>query len=96
MYLFADILVDMTEKEQLQELIQQILSYRDKNSLELFLKALLTPKELREIPTRLQIVKMLKQGMAQREIADTLGVGVATVTRGSKELQKGNFSDIQE
>ncbi len=86
----------MTEEEQLNEFISQVLSYKDKSALRTFFEAILTPKELAEIPTRLQIVKMLKQGIAQREIADKLGVGVATVTRGSKELQKGNFSDIQE
>lgn len=84
----------MTYEEQLNELIKQILSYRDEEALRSFLEAILTPKELAEIPTRLRIVKMLKQGVAQREIADKLGVGVATVTRGSKEILKGNFEDV--
>ena len=84
----------MTEGEQLNELLKQILFYKDEKSLRAFLRAILTPKELSEIPTRLQIVKMLKKGIPQREIADKLGVGIATVTRGSRELQKGNFSDI--
>ncbi len=59
-----------------------------------FLLGILTPKELEEIPTRLQIVKMLKAGIAQHTIAEKLNVGIATVTRGSKELQKGRFKDI--
>jgi len=84
----------MTEEEQLKEFIKQVLSYNDKTDLRSFFEAILTPKELAEIPTRLQIVKMLKQGLPQREIAEKLGVGVATVTRGSKEIQKGNFEDI--
>ncbi|MFA5584142.1 MAG: Trp family transcriptional regulator [Bacteriovoracaceae bacterium] len=84
----------MTNEEQLYELIKQILSYRNEKALRSFLEAILTPKELAEIPTRLQIVKMLKQGIAQRKIAEKLGVGVATVTRGSKEILKGNFEEI--
>ncbi|MBD3250127.1 MAG: transcriptional regulator [Candidatus Pacebacteria bacterium] len=84
----------MTEEEQLNEFMKQVLSYKDKTALRSFFEAILTPKELGEIPTRLQIVKMLKKGIAQREIADKLGVGVATVTRGSKEILKGNFEDI--
>lgn len=84
----------MTEEEQLTEFINQVLSYKDKTGLHSFFEAILTPKELAEIPTRLQIVKMLKQGISQREIADKLGVGVATVTRGSKEILKGNFEEI--
>ena len=59
-----------------------------------FLKGILTPKEIEEISVRLQIVKQLKQGVAQREIAENLGVGIATVTRGSKELHKGNFKNV--
>jgi TrpR family trp operon transcriptional repressor len=84
----------MTKEEQLNEFIKQVLSYHDKASLRSFFEAILTPKELVEIPTRLQIVKMLKQGIAQREITNKLGVGVATVTRGSKEILKENFEDI--
>ncbi len=59
-----------------------------------FLKGILTPQELVEIPQRLQIVKMLKQGKPQRQIAEELGVGVATITRGSKELQNGRFKNV--
>lgn len=84
----------MTNEEQLNELIKQIFSCRNEKALRSFLEAILTPKELDEIPARLQIVKMLKQGIAQRVIADKLGVGVATITRGSKEILKGNFEDV--
>jgi len=61
-----------------------------------FLYGILTPQELEEIPVRLQIVKLLKKGTPQHEIAQKLGVGVATVTRGSKEIAKGRFSSITE
>lgn len=84
----------MSDQEQLNEFIKQVFSYKDEKALGAFFEAILTPKELEEIPMRLQIIKMLKQGLPQREIADKLGVGVATVTRGSKEIHKGNFKDI--
>lgn len=74
------------------EMLQQKITAQDKED---FLSAILTPKELEEIPKRLQIIKMLKQGIPQREISDSLGVGIATVTRGSKEINKGNFSDVE-
>lgn len=64
--------------------------------MENFLHGVLTPQELDEISTRLQIVKMLKKGIPQHEIAEKLGIGVATVTRGSKEIAKGRFSSITE
>lgn len=84
----------MSTVAPLNKLVKQILSYRDEKSLRSFLRALFTPKELEEIPTRLEIIKLLKSGVAQRDIAEKLGVGIATVTRGSKELHKGNFTEI--
>ncbi len=86
----------MTETKTLNQLITAILSYKDPQELKSFLKALLTAKELKEIPTRLEIVKMIKKGTPQREIVQKLGVGVATVTRGAKELgdKKGGFRKV--
>ncbi|MBU0727309.1 trp operon repressor [Patescibacteria group bacterium] len=37
---------------------------------------------------------MLKKGVSQRRIADKLGVGIATVTRGAKEIKKKNFKGV--
>lgn len=55
------------------------------------LEALLTPSEIRSISMRLEIAKQLQAGIPQREIAKRLGVGIATVTRGSRELKAGKF-----
>jgi len=59
-----------------------------------FLFGILTPKELEELTTRLQIVKLLKKGLPHQEIARRLEVGVATVTRGSRELRMGRFKKV--
>ncbi len=77
-----------------KELIDVIVSIHDRRELSTFLDGILTPGEIVEISRRLQIVKMLKRGIAQHEIAEKLGVGVATVTRGSKEIQKGRFNTL--
>jgi TrpR family trp operon transcriptional repressor len=74
--------------------IQTVMDIKDKEEMLDFLRGILTPQELEEIPMRLKIVKMLKQGVAQHEIASRLGVGVSTVTRGSKEIQKGRFNHV--
>ena len=84
----------MIRNTQLDELIDLLLSIKNREEMKDFLLGILTPKELQEIPTRLQIVKMLKSGIAQHEIAGKLGVGIATVTRGSKELQLGRFKVV--
>ena len=77
------------------ELIEELLKIKDKELLENFLLGLLTPTELDEIVVRVQIVKMLKQGIPQHEIAEKLGIGVATVTRGSNEIKRGRFINIE-
>lgn len=61
-----------------------------------FLRGILTPSEIDEIPKRLQIIKLLKAGVLQKEIAVRLGVGIATVTRGSKEVKRGRFKKDQK
>lgn len=77
-----------------ETLIETILSLKNKKDVKEFLDGILTPKERIEIPLRLKIIQLLKKGIPQHEIASKLGVGVATVTRGSKELAKGNFSHV--
>ena len=73
-------------------LVEVLLSISSKKEMKKFMSGILTPKELLEIPVRLEIVKLLKKGVPQHTIAAKLGVGVATVTRGSKEIAKGNFT----
>jgi TrpR family trp operon transcriptional repressor len=69
---------------------------RDEKLLGDFLADLLTPREYDDIVLRWQIVKRLHKGVPQREIAKDLGVSVATITRGSRELldEKGGFKRV--
>lgn len=83
------------DNSRLNELLDVFLKIKSKKELMNFLEGILTPKELEEIPMRLQIVRMLKKGVPQHKIAETLGIGIATVTRGSKEIQKGNFKYVK-
>jgi TrpR family trp operon transcriptional repressor len=70
-----------------RELIEHLLAAKDANGLEQRLGDLLTPSEFTEISKRLQIFKLLKAGVPQRQIAEQLSVGIATVTRGSRALK---------
>ena len=76
-----------TECNHTQALIEHLLTAEDSSSMEKILHSLLTPSELSEISKRLQIFRLLESGMPQRQIAETLGVGIATVTRGSRALK---------
>lgn len=74
--------------------METLMRIKTKAEMEDFLRGILTTNELEEIPTRLEIVKLLKKGIPQHQIAEKLGVGVATVTRGSKQLQENRFKYI--
>ncbi len=63
--------------------------------IEDLLEGLLTPKELEEIEKRVKIIQMMKAGVPHLEIAQKLNVGITTVSRGSRQLQRGSFSQIK-
>jgi len=73
-------------KKELIEVIYKIS--RDKELLRDFIKDILTPREFDNIGVRWQIVKRLAKGEHQTAIAEDLHLGVATVTRGSREMRK--------
>lgn len=76
------------------ELTKAFLMQKTPGEMLEFLKGILTPREIEELSTRLQIVKMIKSGLPHQEIAHRMGVGVATVTRGSREIKLGRFKNI--
>ena len=79
--------MDATLKH-ISHLVNHLLAKDTPEAMEDILRDLLTGSELVEIANRLQIIEMLLQGVPQRQIADRLGVGIGTVTRGSKWLKK--------
>lgn len=80
----------MTPKDRNQALLDYLLAVNNANDMAIALESLLTPVELTEIANRLQIFNRLKSGMPHRKIAEELGVGIATVSRGSRALNANN------
>ena len=80
--------------KNLKNLVENLVKIKNPDNMVDFLKIILTPKELENIPKRLEILHLLKQGMNQRKIANKLGTGIATVTRGSKELKYNNLKNV--
>ncbi|AVI63209.1 Trp family transcriptional regulator [Halomonas sp. GFAJ-1] len=68
------------------ELVRHLLAIDSPKAMHEALASLLTPAEYQEISKRLQIFKLLREGVPHRKIAETLGVGIATVSRGSRAL----------
>lgn len=81
----------MSKKRSLEKISNFVQKLRTKSELEDFFVGILTPAEIETIATRMEIVRMLKKNIPQQKIAQTLKVGIATVTRGSRELKQGRF-----
>lgn len=79
-----------------KEVIDLIYGAPNRALLENLLLGLTTAKERQEMTQRIQIIRRLIAGEAHHKIAADLGVGVATVTRGSKELAQGRFQVLSE
>ena len=77
----------MTDDPYKTELIRHLLAIDSPDAMDTALESLLTPAEYQEISKRLQIFKLLNEGVAHRKIAELLGVGIATVSRGSRALR---------
>lgn len=60
------------------------------DELHTVMDALLTSSEINDVSLRLEILMRLKKGETQRSISEALGVGIATVTRGSRQLKELN------
>ena len=83
-------------KKELVEVFSKISN--DKRLMSEFLIDITTPSEFDAISLRWQIVKKLSKGETHREVAGDLGLGVSTVTRGSREMRnkKGGFALVLE
>lgn len=76
-----------TKNSHHNQLLDHLLAPDSRQALDEALRDLLTPAEYTEIIKRLQILRMLEEGVPQRKIAEQLGVGIATVTRGARALK---------
>lgn len=73
-----------------RELYQLFAAVKGEKEMEKLMNDLLTPQELVAIAERVQILKQLRLGKPQRQIAADLGVSISTITRGSRVSQFGN------
>lgn len=76
-----------TPKTEKEALLDHLLDAKNRTEMGHSLEQLLTPSEYEEVCKRLQIFRLLEQGIPQRKIADILGVGIATVSRGARAMK---------
>jgi TrpR family trp operon transcriptional repressor len=78
-----------------KQLLALLSSISDPDEMSAALDIFLTDKEHEDIDKRLQIFHLLEAQMPQREISKILGVGVATVTRGSKAMHTDSYQLLE-
>jgi len=81
----------MPSTNPLSPVVNYLMTQTSAQQMLAALEGLLTPYEQQELINRLQIFELLSKGVSQRRVAKQLGVGIATVTRGSRALQAGSY-----
>ena len=82
------------EYKDWQQIVELIRSSVDNQQHEMLLTMLMTPDERESLTARVNILnELLKGELSQRQISQMLGVGIATITRGSNELKSKSDTD---
>ncbi|USD65751.1 trp operon repressor [Vibrio sp. SCSIO 43136] len=80
-----------------QDLLNLVKHASDSEQHEMLLTMLMTPDERDALVARVNILHELLAGdMSQRQISQMLGVGIATITRGSNELKGKSVQERQQ
>ena len=77
-------------KRHLRELYELFASVDTSEEAEELLEDILTPQERDSLAERWQLIKMLDEGIPQREIAKRLGISISKITRGSRMMKYGS------
>ena len=67
----------------------------DIEDIKKFFKGLFTPAEIKDFAERWLLVKELKKGSTQRQIAKDYNMSLCKITRGSKELKDPESAFVQ-
>ncbi|ANO32143.1 trp operon repressor [Vibrio breoganii] len=83
-------------EQEWQKLLFTIAKATEEGEHQTLLSIMLTPDEKEALVTRAKILhKLLNEKCSQRQISQELGVGIATVTRGSNELKRRSEEEQQ-
>lgn len=85
------------EYKDWQQIIELIEDSTKSNQHQMLLTMLMTPDERDALVARVNIFReLLKGDLSQRQISQMLGVGIATITRGSNELKSKSDEEKQQ
>ncbi|MFW5807861.1 MAG: Trp family transcriptional regulator [Spirochaetota bacterium] len=73
--------------DDIHEIASLLAGMESGETVENFLREILTPSELKDIALRWALMKRLANGHSQREIASELGISLCKITRGARILK---------
>ena len=76
--------MNLFESEGAQLLIGALKEFDNEEDIKAFLTDLMTTKELLDMSQRMQVAKLLKEGMVYSKIAEITGASTATISRVSR------------
>lgn len=77
-------------KKGKEDLLDIVLSIKDKEELRAFIDDMFTDKEVDDVVQRYLLMDDLYKGKSQRDIAKDRSMSLCKITRGSKMLKKKN------
>ena len=75
--------------EQAENLCRAFVSLNDPESVRAFLEDIASPGEIRAMSQRLEVARLLHDGMTYPEIMKATGAGTATISRVKRCLEYG-------
>jgi TrpR family trp operon transcriptional repressor len=75
-------------KLSLADICSVLCGISDPAPMQEFLTEILTPSECRDLALRWELMRRLKKGVPQRQIAAELGISLCKITRGAKILKQ--------
>ncbi|HOK65491.1 MAG TPA: Trp family transcriptional regulator [Anaerohalosphaeraceae bacterium] len=79
--------IKQAEKSGVEGLVETLCRIRTPEEMKKFLTEILTPAELHDLSLRWELMRMLSEGIPQRQIAAILKISLCKITRGSKILK---------
>ena len=69
------------------DIVEIFTGVTDKKTMSRLINEIFTPAEIQDVALRWRLMKMLHEGIPQREIARRLKISLCKITRGSKILK---------
>ncbi len=80
---------EILRREQMELLIQAILSLEDEEECEQLLSDLCTIREMQDLAQRIEVARLLRAQMTYNDIAQATGASTATISRVNRCLLYG-------